>query len=168
MELLSRRKYDQVKYDTMVPDVQADFWNGNPDIDAICRMAYAPECVFKDLYFPIASNKPSPFNSQNTFISGKILKDYFLCPFIGRMDDIWAAYYVQAKGAKVVFGKPSVYQQRNAHNLIEDLKAEYLGYENNLALVNAVAKDPEAIQKFLPKRAQEAFKLYRRHFGDSE
>lgn len=164
LELLSSRDYTHSQWTHVTPDVQADFWNADPDIDAICRMEHAPECAFQDRYFPISSNKMSPFNSQNTFISGKILKDYFLCPFIGRMDDIWAAYYVQAKGAKVVFGKPSVYQERNKHNLIEDMKAEYLGYEHNLELINAVSKDPEEIHKFLPKRSQEAFTLYQKHF----
>ena len=53
-------------------------------------------------------------------------------PFVGRMDDIWAAYYVQAKGCNVVFGKASVYQERNVHDLVRDMKQEYLGYENNL------------------------------------
>ena len=163
LELLPERKYVH-KIGTIKPDVQADFWNGNPDIDAVCRMEHAPECMFNDAYFPMASNKMSPFNSQNTFISRKMLKDYFLSPFIGRMDDIWAAYYVQAKGAKVVFGKASVYQQRNKHNIIEDMRAEYLGYEHNLELVKAVSKNPEDIRKFLPKRSQVAFKLYQKHF----
>jgi hypothetical protein len=27
-----------------------------------------------------------------------MIKDYFLYPHVGRMDDIWASYYVQAKG----------------------------------------------------------------------
>ncbi len=37
--------------------MQADFWNGDPDIDAICRMEHAPECKFDDSYFPLACNK---------------------------------------------------------------------------------------------------------------
>jgi len=42
----------------------ADFWNGDPDIDAICRMEHAPVCEFDEACFPIASNNPVPFNSQ--------------------------------------------------------------------------------------------------------
>jgi len=164
LELLSRRDYTKHRTETVTPDVQADFWNGDPDIDAICRMEHAPECDFESKHFPMASNKISPFNSQNTFLSGKLLQDYFLFPHVGRMDDIWASYYVQAKGAKVVYGKPSVYQRRNPHNLIEDLKKEYIGYENNLALVQAIVQDPDSLLKYLPARSQEAFRLYRRHF----
>jgi hypothetical protein len=79
-------------------DVQVDFWNGEPDIDAVCRMEHAPECDFDPDVFPIASNRPSPFDSQNTFFTGAMIKDYFLYPHVGPMDDIWASYYVQAKG----------------------------------------------------------------------
>ena len=38
----TRRKSRQ----TVRVDVQADFWNGDPDIDAVCRMEHAPECDF--------------------------------------------------------------------------------------------------------------------------
>lgn len=164
LQLLSKRDYSRFRYVPIIPDVQADFWNGNPDIDAICRMQYAPECVFRDKCFPIASNAFSPFNSQNTFISGRLLKDYFLFPRIGRMDDIWASYYVQAKGACVVYGKPSVYQQRNPHNLIHDMKQEYLGYEHNLEIIQALKEDPNNISKYVPIEAMKAFELYQKHF----
>ena len=115
-------------------DVQADFWNGDPDIDAICRMEHAPACNFDPSCFPIASNKMGPFNSQNTFITKKILKDYFMFPHVGRMDDIWGSYYVQGLGAKVVWCAASVFQERNVHHPVRDMMAEYLGYENNMDL----------------------------------
>ena len=164
LELLSQREYHSHRRATITPDVQADFWNGNPDIDAVCRMEHAPECTFQERYFPIASNVYSPFNSQNTFITGRMLKNYFLFPFIGRMDDIWAAYYLQSKGARVVYGKPSVYQQRNPHNLIHDMKNEYLGYEHNLELVKELLQESGNISKFVPKASMQAFELYQRHF----
>ena len=37
--------------------IQADFCNGDPDIDAICRMEHSPECRFKEKVFPFTSNK---------------------------------------------------------------------------------------------------------------
>ena len=105
---------------------------------------------------PMAGNKLSPFNSQNTFISGKWLKDYFLFPHVGRMDDIWAAYYVEALGAQVVYNKATVYQQRNIHDLVVDMKKEYCGYENNLQIVNELPGHPEAMLKYLPAQSAEA------------
>ena len=164
LQLIPQRDYSKFFKKNIVPDVQADFWNGDPDIDAICRMEHAPECDFDPSCFPIAANKISPFNSQNTFLSGEILKDYFLFPHCGRMDDIWAAYYVQAKGAQVVYGQASVYQERNVHDLVKDMKQEYIGYENNLKLVQELAQDPDALLRYLPERTKEAYQLYQRHF----
>ena len=164
LQLLPRRDYSRKSRKTVTVDVQADFWNGDPDIDAICRLEHAPECTFDDAPFPIAANKMGPFNSQNTFLSGRLLKDYFLFPHVGRMDDIWGAYYAQAKGWRVVWNRASVYQDRNVHDLVRDMQQEYCGYENNLKMVEALASDPESIVQFLPGRAQWAFDLYRRHF----
>jgi hypothetical protein len=167
LQLLSKRDYSKVSRKRVTVDVQADFWNGDPDIDAICRMEHAPECTFDPQRFPMASNKMGPFNSQNTFLSGECLKDYFLFPHVGRMDDIWAAYYLQAKGARVIWAKASVYQDRNVHDLVRDMKQEYCGYENNLKIVEELVKDPESIQSYLPGRSIRAFELYRRHFEDA-
>jgi len=163
LQLISRRDYSKVSKKIVHADVQADFWNGDPDIDAICRMEHAPECNFDPSCFPIASNKVAPFNSQNTFLKASLLKDYFLFPHVGRMDDIWASYYVQAKGAQVVFGKASVYQERNEHDLVRDMRQEYLGYENNLKIVTELADDPKKILNYLPEQSIKAFELYRRH-----
>ncbi len=165
LQLLAKRNYKNKTKRKVMVDIQADFWNGDPDIDAICRMEHAPECNFDASTFPMAANKLAPFNSQNTFLSGKCLRDYFLFPHVGRMDDIWAAYYLQAKGFRAVFNKASVYQERNPHDLVRDMKQEYLGYENNLNLVTDLAKDPESIQAYLPGRSIWAFELYRRHFN---
>ena len=161
LELIPSRNYEDSSTIEIVPDIQADFWNGDPDIDAICRLEHKPECEFNDEDFPFTSSKLSPFNSQNTFINRKVAADYFLFPHIGRMDDIWAAYYVLSKGNKVVYNKATVYQERNIHNLIDDMKKEYIGYENNLSLINDLYKDPEKILKYLPERSIDAWNTYR-------
>jgi hypothetical protein len=44
------------------------------------------------------------------------------------------------------------------------MRAEYIGYENNLELVGKLANDPEAITHYLSSRSREALRLYRRHF----
>ena len=129
-------------------DVQADFWNGDPDIDALCRMEHAPECEFNPQYFPMCANKMGPFNSQNTFIAGQVFEGLFYVSAYRRMDDIWASYYLQAKGYRAVWAKASVYQLRNPHDLVRDMKQEYLGYENNLKLVQDLALDPESIASY--------------------
>jgi hypothetical protein len=164
LPLLAKRDYSRLTHKRILPDVQADFWNGDPDIDAICRMQYGPECRFEERFFPLSGTGLAPFNSQNTFLAGSILKDYFLFPKIGRMDDIWAAYYVQAKGVCVVYGKASVYQQRNVHDLVGDMRQEYLGYEHNLNIVQALPNNPAALVQFLPQESIRAWELYLKHF----
>ena len=165
LQLLPKRDYSRKSRKAVTVDIQADFWNGDPDIDAICRLEHAPECKFDDAPFPMAANKMGPFNSQNTFLSGHLLKDYFLFPHVGRMDDIWGGYYVQAEGCRVVWNRASVYQDRNVHDLVRDMQQEYCGYESNLKMVEALALDPESMAQFLPGRSWWAFDLYRRHFA---
>jgi hypothetical protein len=148
-------------FDIVTPDIQADFWNGDPDVDAICRMEHAPDCAFNPAMFPFASPKPSPFNSQNTFLSRKVVPDYFCFPFVGRMDDIWGAYYCWAKGHRVVYSRASVTQERNAHDLTKDFKNEIIGYEHT----HLIADDPSQLQKFVPERSWDAFLEYRRELG---
>ena len=160
LQLLPKRDYSCVSAKWITPQIQADFWNGDPDVDAICRMEHAPRCNFDSESFPMASNVLSPFDCQNTFISREVLKDYFLYPGIGRMDDIWASYYAQAKGHRPVYGKPSVYHDRGVRDLIKDMKDEYLGYEHNLEIVT----NPERIHRYLPSGSSRLFELYQGHF----
>jgi hypothetical protein len=167
LPLVAQRTYPVPQKKMVRADIQADFWDGDPDVDAICRLEHRPQCRFDPRYFPMASNKMSPFNSQNTFLRAAVLQDYFVLPHVGRMDDIWVGYYVQAKGFRVVYGKASVYQRRNEHDLIRDMKGEYIGYENNLRLVQDVTEDPERIFRYLPPETARAFALYRRHFREA-
>tara|TARA_B100001093_G_scaffold138713_1_gene131277 strand:+ start:5173 stop:6081 length:909 start_codon:yes stop_codon:yes gene_type:complete len=165
LELVNNRKYKIGKKNLIRPDIQANFWNGDPDIDAVCRMIFKPECNFKKSLFPFFSKKISPFNSQNTLISRKVVRDYFLFPHIGRMDDIWASFYVTSKNYKVIYNEPTVYQQRNVHNLIKDFKDEYIGYTNSLNLVENLYKDSNNIYKFLPKKSSLAFDEWKKITG---
>ena len=164
IQILDKRNNVKKQKKIIKPDIQADFWNGDPDIDAICRMEHHPNCKFKDKYFPLASNKISPFNSQNTFISKKVLPHYFLFPHIGRMDDIWASYYVISKGFKVVYNKASVFQKRNEHDLTKDMLKEFIGYENNLNLIKDLKKNINNINSYIPERSRLAFLRYQTHF----
>jgi hypothetical protein len=164
LQLLPMRQYGRKSRKTVRVDIQADLWNGDPDVDAICRLEHAPKCEFDPSAFPMAANKMGPFDSQNTFLRPEVLGDYFVMPHVGRMDDIWAGYLVQAKGFRVVYSKPSVFQDRHPRDLLCDLRGEYLGYENNLRLVEDVSRDPDSILAYLPGRTAWAFELYRRHF----
>ena len=164
IQILNKKFNFKKEKKVMEADIQADFWNGDPDIDAICRMEHHPNCKFNNKYFPLASNKISPFNSQNTFLSKKVLPHYFLFPYIGRMDDIWASYYVISKGFKVIYNKPSVFQKRNKHDLTKDMIKEFIGYENNLNLIADLKKNSNNIISYIPKKSKLAFLRYKSHF----
>jgi hypothetical protein len=147
-------------FDTITPDIQADFWNGDPDVDAIERMVYSPTCIFDDDAFPFASTNISPFNSQNTFLTKKAIRDYFMFPETGRMEDIWAAYYCISKGNKVVYNKATVTQERNPHDYLKDFNDEILGYTNNARLINKLIESPENITEFITHRSYRALRCY--------
>ena len=158
LEYVKDRIYRKSKFKTKIKfDIQAGFWNGDPDIDAVCRMIYRPECKFDKKIFPFYSNQISPFNSQNTLINRNVFKDYFLFPHIGRMDDIWASFYVTSKKYKVVYVEPTVYQARNVHDLLKDFKQENIGYLNSAKLVEELKNNPDSIYNFLPIESCKAF-----------
>ncbi len=146
--------------------VQADMWDGDPDIDAVARITLAPEVKFKPSMIEFGSDKPGPFNSQNTFLSRKLFPDYFLFPHIGRMDDIWAAYYIQRKFPdSVIYAKASVLQDRNEHDLSIDLERELIGYRHSLDFANwCYGPEGVAPPEFLPEQTQKAFEVYRTLF----
>jgi hypothetical protein len=115
--------------------VNAGLWLDNPDIDALTRMERQP--VVRSVRLPGGENftlQPgtwSPFNSQNTAIMRDAVPAYFLSPYIGRYDDIWAGYVIdriaEHLGDAIAFGGPLVRQDRNPHNLWKDLDVERNG-----------------------------------------
>lgn len=115
--------------------VNAGFWLDNPDIDALTRMERQP--VVRGLKQPWKGNfalQPgtwSPFNSQNTGLMRDVIPAYFLSPYNGRYDDIWASYILtrvcEHFGHAIAFGEPLVRQERNPHDLWKDLDVERNG-----------------------------------------
>jgi hypothetical protein len=130
-------------------DVQANLWNGDPDIDAVCRMVHAPDCTFEgEPWF--TSTCLTPFNSQNTILTRQALTDYFMFPGVGRMDDIFGSYMLQKKGYKVLYGPATVRQDRNEHDLTVDMVKEYIGYENVKNLLDDTSFIPmDAYNRYL-------------------
>jgi len=162
LQFLQQRRYLPPVKAIFNADIQADFWQGDPDVDAVCRLEHNPFIFFSDDRFPFASNKPSPFNSQNTFFLAKVLPYMSMICDVGRMDDIWASYYAESWGFRVVYGKPSVRQERNPHDLTRDLVAEQLGMEWNKQIVEAIPSgDP---LKGIPFNRR-ALELYQKHFN---
>ena len=139
--------------------VQADLWDGDPDIDAMCRLAYKPLVKFS-IDKPYASVNISPFNSQNTFIHRNILPYYMVIPYVGRMDDIWGSYnlYNHFKDF-VIYNRASVYQDRNKQDLIYNMEKELIGYRNTLDFING-----KKLLSSINSSAKEAYDMYMEYF----
>jgi len=145
---------------TITPLIQAEFWDGDPDIDSICRLSKKPIVKFNN-FDPYTVNQITPFNSQNTFLHRSILKDYSVLPFIGRMDDIWGGYILQYYHPEsLIFTKASVYQERNPQDLIKNLENEIIGYKNTFSLLNNI----DNYKQYLPEHTLEYIKIYRSYF----
>lgn len=141
--------------------VQADFWDGDPDIDAICRLTKKPLVKFNK-FDPFTTFNNAPFNTQNTFLHRSVFPHFSVWPYIGRMDDIWASYYFRQKFPKnIVYCPASVYQERNPQDLVKNLENECIGYRNTLEFVN---KSCALNLNFIPRETVEFINEYTKYF----
>lgn len=137
-------------------DVQADLWDGHPDVDAVCRLIKKPVVKFT-ICEQYSSNAITPFNTQNTFISRRAITKYMDLPFVGRMSDIWGAYLLQKQtDCKVVFSPASVYQDRNLQDTVTNMEHELIGYRNTEKLL--------ANEFSLPIETKKAYDVYCNQF----
>jgi hypothetical protein len=153
--------YDVKKtQDTYVtPLFQAGLWDGDPDVDALCRLMYKPKGLRVELisHYPVTSANFMPFNSQNTFIAREALPYYMVLPHIGRSDDIWGGYIAQyLLATRPVFTRATVYQERNEQSIYKNLEDELFGYRHTSQLLDAVGN----FRSYLPEDTLYAFDLY--------
>lgn len=150
--------YGKVKRKVLV---QADLWDGDPDIDAVARISFKPNVMF-NIKEPYCSNVMSPFNSQNTFLSRDVFPHYAVLPFIGRMEDIWGSYLLQYRMPNsVIYNKSSVKQIRNKQSLVTNLEDEMIGYKNTLNFIKSL-NEPN---KYLPIKTQYFYEIYKKTFN---
>jgi len=111
---------------------------GDPDIDAVTRIATAPiihsvsELGRAGI---VVDNKTwTVFNTQNTAFIRELAPAMFQMPGTGRYSDIYASLITQRvmreRGLYAHFGQPFIWQQRNEHNLLRDLRQEIDGMAN--------------------------------------
>lgn len=135
--------------------VAAGLCLGDPDIDAVTRIASAP-IIHNVSELARAGVVTDPretwtvFNTQNTAFIREIAPAMFCAPGLGRFDDIVASLITQrvmrSRGLHVHFGQPFVWQQRNSHNLIRDLEDEVWGMAN----LTSIAANLDAIVEVMP------------------
>jgi hypothetical protein len=126
--------------------IQQGLADENPDVDAIYRLALPlPQSFRKDRRVALCDGSWSPFNSQNTAWWRDAFPLLYLpayCSF--RMTDIWRSFIAQriswANNWGVLYHEPTVWQERNEHNLMRDFRDEVPGYLNNSAIAEALDK----------------------------
>ena len=77
------------------------------------------------------------------------------------MDDIWGAYVLQYYFPdSVIYNKATVYQDRNVHNLVNNMMDEEIGYRDTLNLI----RDLENFKNYLPENVVNFWEIYRKQF----
>lgn len=156
---------------------------GDPDIDAMTRIVKHPEVhhVSELLRggFVVEPRTRTIFNSQNTAFLLELAPTMFMLPNVGRFDDIYASLICQritrTRNLHVHHGKPFVWQTRNEHDLLQDLRQEIEGmtriraFAEHLDTMESIAdqgtvKQTEYIWKclegFFPARTSEAAQAF--------
>lgn len=128
--------------------IQQGLADDNPDVDAIYRLTLPlPQRFRRDRRIALTSGSWCPFNSQNTTwwkdaFSLLYLPSY--CSF--RMTDIWRSFIAQRiawlNGWAVLFHEPTMRQERNEHNLLQDFEDEIPGYLHNTRICEALEALP--------------------------
>ena len=114
--------------------IQQGLADENPDVDALYRLILPlPQSFRVDRRLILGPGAWCPFNSQNTTwwdVAFPLLYLPAFCSF--RMTDIWRSFVAQriawANGWSVLFHEPTVWQERNEHDLLRDFKDEIPGY----------------------------------------
>lgn len=125
---------------------------GDPDVDAIYRLAHGGECQFRDQPpVTLAPRVVCPFNSQNTAFLAELLPLMYLPAFVTfRYTDILRSLVAQpilwATGLRLCFVPASVVQLRNAHDLLRDFESEVPMYLTTERAIELVANEVRAGQ----------------------
>jgi hypothetical protein len=123
--------------------VVASLWLGAPDIDAIERMVNNP-WVHDGPNVPVVLERGTwcPFNSQATAYRANLAHLMPVWPGIGRYDDIFGSFAARAVMDElhehVLYGPPLVHQDRNPHDLMQDLLKEVDGMAMTDELIAAL------------------------------
>jgi hypothetical protein len=120
--------------------IQQGLANDDPDVDAVYRFLFELPVKFDTgKTVSLAKGVWCPFNSQNTTWWRDAFPLMYL-PFncSWRVCDIWRSLIAQRIGWEcgwtLSFHSPSVYQDRNEHDLLRDFAEEVPGYLNNNAI----------------------------------
>jgi len=117
--------------------IQMGLADENPDVDAVYRLVLPLPVSFRtDRRVALGAGTWSPFNSQNTAWWPDAYPLLYLpayCSF--RATDIWRSLVAQRvaweHGWQILYHEPTVWQERNEHNLMRDFEQEVPVYLHN-------------------------------------
>ena len=149
--------------------VKIGIWQGladlDPDVDAIYRLTSNKEVTF-DKAPPVVLGKGTwcPANSQNTlFTAQELFPLLYLPAFVTfRFTDILRGYVaqpvLQAAGYYMGFTQATVYQERNAHNLMQDFADEIPFYVDAQKCMD-IASDAVSPARSIPDNLHAVYHL---------
>lgn len=125
--------------------IQQGLANENPDVDAIYRLVSLLPQSFRRGRIALGEGSWCPFNSQNTSWWREAFPLMYLPSFCSfRMTDIWRSFVAQriawTNNWSVLFHEPTVWQERNEHNLMRDFRDEVPGYLHNTSICSALGQ----------------------------
>ncbi len=125
--------------------VQQYLADKDPDVDAIFRLINKQDTYFNKNAGSYIIDKGTyvPFNSQNTIFFKEVFPLLYLPCFVSfRMTDIWRSFIVQRildhLNYNLVFHPPTVWQDRNQHDLTKDFNDEVIGYQRNKDIIDHI------------------------------
>jgi len=145
--------------------IQQGLADDNPDVDALFRlMNPLPQYFRGDRSVALGRGSLCPFNSQNTTWWPDAYPLMYLpsyCSF--RMTDIWRSFVAQRiaweNGWSVLFHQPTVWQERNEHDLMRDFADEIPGYLKNATIGKVLeALDLEAGREAIPDNMRRCYR----------
>jgi hypothetical protein len=124
--------------------IQQGLADGDPDVDAVYRLVLSlPQSFRAGVRIALGNGTWCPFNSQNTTWWPNAYPLLYLpsyCSF--RMTDIWRSLVAQriawANGWQILFHSPTVFQDRNQHDLMQDFEQEMPGYLRNARIAEVL------------------------------
>ncbi|MDY6783401.1 MAG: STELLO glycosyltransferase family protein [Cyanobacteriota bacterium] len=140
-----RPDWDALEVGRVDCPIQQGLADENPDVDAIYRLILPlPQNFRTDRRLALTRGSWCPFNSQNTTWWSDAFPLLYLpayCSF--RMTDIWRSFVAQAiawaNDWSILFHEPTVWQDRNEHNLMKDFGQEVEGYLKNREICETLA-----------------------------
>ena len=139
-------EFESLKVQRVRCPIQQGLCDNDPDVDAIYRLiARLPQSFRKDRRIALGTGSWCPFNSQNTSWWRDALPLLYLpayCSF--RMTDIWRSFIAQrilwTNNWGILFHEPTVWQERNEHNLMLNFRDEVPGYLHNRKICEVLEK----------------------------